>query len=102
MVVVSEHILAEVSRTIGKEYFRQRLTQEQVDQAIAAIRRGATITGITCTVAGIATHPEDDLILATALSAGADLLVTGDTHLQQLGVYKGVSIVSPHQFLQEL
>ncbi len=47
----------------------------------------------------MATHPEDDLVLATAVSAAADYLVTGDKQLQRLGGYHGVAIVSPRDFL---
>jgi predicted nucleic acid-binding protein len=44
----------------------------------------------------------DDLILATALSAQADYLVTGDSQLQGLGAYRGVAIISPREFLSRL
>jgi predicted nucleic acid-binding protein len=53
-------------------------------------------------VAGIATHPEDDLIVATALSAKADYLVTGDRKLLELGTYAGITFVSPRGFLDHL
>jgi predicted nucleic acid-binding protein len=53
-------------------------------------------------VTGVASHPEDDPILATAVSASADYLVTGDRQLQRLGSYRGVSIVSPREFLDLL
>jgi predicted nucleic acid-binding protein len=56
-------------------------------------------TPITADVLGVATHPEDDLILATAVSAQADYLVTGDRHLLALGMFHGVQIVSPREFL---
>jgi hypothetical protein len=57
---------------------------------------------ITVSVAGTATHPEDDLILATALSVGVDYLVTGDSKLQRLRSYQGVTILSPRAFLEAL
>jgi predicted nucleic acid-binding protein len=50
----------------------------------------------------VATHPEDDLVLATAVSAHADYLVTGDRKLQRLGSYQGVRILSPREFLAVL
>lgn len=53
-------------------------------------------------VAGVATHPEDDLVLATAISGSADYLVTGDRQLRQLGSFQGVVIVSPRTFLDLL
>ncbi|MBI4492031.1 MAG: hypothetical protein HY690_04490 [Chloroflexi bacterium] len=66
------------------------------------MRGEATITPLTAVVQGVATHPEDDLVLATAVSAGADYLVTGDHHLQELGTYRDVTILSPRAFLDLL
>ena len=54
---------------------------------------------VTARVSGIATHPEDDVILATAESAQAHYLVTGERKLQRLGAYKEVKILSPSAFL---
>ena len=99
---VSPPILAELERTLEKSYFRQRLTIEQSSRFIVLLRRRATVSPITVPVQGVASHPEDDLVLATAISANADYLVTGDTQLQQLGQYEGVAILSPREFLGRL
>jgi predicted nucleic acid-binding protein len=53
-------------------------------------------------VQGVATQTADDLVLATAVSAGADYLVTRDGKLLQVGSYQGVNIASPTEFLQHL
>lgn len=66
------------------------------------IRLRARLTPLSIEVHGIATHPEDDLILATALSAPVDYLVTGDRKLQALGVYQGVAILTSRAFLDLL
>lgn len=50
-------------------------------------------------VEGIASHPQDDLIIATAVSAEAEYLVSGDKELQDLRSYGQVKIVSPATFL---
>ena len=55
---------------------------------------------ITVEVSGVATHPEDDLVLAAAVSAGADYLVTGDKQLLKLGRYQGATILSPRDFAE--
>jgi len=47
----------------------------------------------------VATQPADDLVLATALSGRAQFLVTGDHKLLGLKTYRGVVIVSVHEFL---
>jgi len=41
---------------------------------------------------------EDDAILACALSAEADYLVTGDTDLLELGTFKRIKIITPRDF----
>jgi uncharacterized protein len=47
--------------------------------------------------------PKDDPIIATAVAARADYLVTGDrAHLLPIGEYEGVRIVSPRAFLEIL
>lgn len=45
---------------------------------------------------------EDDVVLATAVTAGAALIVSGDQDLLVLGRHKGVDIVSPRDFLRRL
>ncbi len=44
----------------------------------------------------------DDVVLATAVAAGADAIVTGDQDLLVLGSYQNISIVSPRSFLEQL
>ena len=47
--------------------------------------------------------PKDDMIVATAIRAEADHLVTGDRrHLLALGEYEGIKIVTPREFLDRL
>lgn len=46
----------------------------------------------------IAADPADDHVLACAVMAGADAIVSGDRHLHRLGgTYEGISIVRPAQ-----
>ena len=45
---------------------------------------------------------DDDLVLATAVSARADRVVTGDQDLLVLQQYEGIRVVSPRRFLEWL
>lgn len=46
--------------------------------------------------------PEDNKFLSCALEGEADYIVTGDIHLKQLKEYKGVKILTPRSFLEEI
>jgi predicted nucleic acid-binding protein len=50
-------------------------------------------------VPGFVTHPEDDLILATAVASRSTFLVTGDRKLRAVGIFQCVTIPSPREFL---
>jgi|SRR5205823_8833595 len=102
-LVLSEAILTELSRTLSQPYFSARLTAAQIEATVTLFHSEAIIVPLLATVAGVATHPEDDLILATALSGRVDYLVTRDEKLRKnVQEYKGVVIVSPPVFLQSL
>jgi len=46
--------------------------------------------------------PDDDRILSSAASAGADILISGDRkHLLPLGQYQAVRIITPQAFLAD-
>jgi predicted nucleic acid-binding protein len=98
-LVASEFILDVLSRTFNKPYFRSMMTTNQVDRALSLVRAVAEISVISEDVSGVATHPEDDLVLAAAVSAQADYLVTGDRQVRQLAMHIGVTILSPREFL---
>jgi uncharacterized protein len=103
-LVTSHVIVAEVVRALSRDRVRRkyRIAGDDVERVRQLLEQELASTPITVRVVGAATHPEDDLILATAVSARADYLVTGDAQLQRLGTYQGVAIVSPRRFLEIL
>lgn len=103
-LVLSQYILDELEQTLQKPYFRKRLSFDQITLFIDLLENEALIIPITTKVHGVATHPEDDLILATAVSAKVDYLVTGDGPLlQKVGdSYRKVNLVIPSEFLRIL
>ena len=103
-LVTSEHIIEELSRTFLKPYFQKRLSSKATANFIDLLQNEAFITPIIIKVQGVATHPEDDLTIATALSAKADYLVTGDQPLinKVENSYQGVTLTTPNDFLKIL
>jgi len=103
LVVVSEHLLVELRRTLSNAYFSDRLSPQDRRVYLAFIEGAARHTEVTVEVSGVATHPEDDVILASALSGGADYLVTSDRRFRvRVSEYQGVRLVSPTEFLSLL
>lgn len=101
-LVVSEYILQELERTLSKPYFRKFITADQRDAFIDLLRNDAIVTPLTTKVRGVATHPEDDIVLAIAESGKVSYIVTGDHGLQSLKEFKDVQIVSPKNFAEIL
>ena len=103
-MITSGPIIAEVVRTLASPRILGRglVTVTEIERATTYLFRHSRFTAITRVVKGVATHPEDDLILATAVSGSADHLVTGDRQLLRLRAYESVDIVSPREFLEML
>lgn len=81
---VSQVIFTEVQRTLETPYFVSRIPLEERLAAAKTLRTRTEWIELTATVTGVASHAEDDKILATAISAHADALVTGDAQLLAL------------------
>ena|SRR5258708_24946904 len=103
-LVISQHIINELIRTLNKPYFQDRLDSSTISSFIDLLQNEAMVTPITVTIQGVATHPEDDLTLATAVSAQTDYLVSGDGPLlQKVGsTFQDVKLVTPNKFLDIL
>jgi uncharacterized protein len=98
-LIISPPILDELELTLLKPYFQGHYRFGQVERGIRQLRSHALLTAITVDVQGIAAHVEDDLVIATAISASAGILVTGDHRLRAVDSYCGVSIRTPREFL---
>jgi putative PIN family toxin of toxin-antitoxin system len=104
VLVTSPPIIAEVVRALARPRIRSkyRLTDEDIAGVRDLLEHETRVTAGDFPLHGVATHPEDDRILATAVESRAGYLVTGDAQLQKLGDYAGVRIVSPRAFLDLL
>jgi putative PIN family toxin of toxin-antitoxin system len=95
-LIVCPIILREFEDVFIKKFFASR---NEVRSALEIVSE--TIHCIVCpseTVQGICRDPDDDAILACALAAGADYLVTGDADLLALKTFRGIRIITPREF----
>ncbi len=103
-LITSEHIIDELYCTFQKPYFQKHVNGNDIAAFIELLQNEAIITPITTRVSGVAAHPEDDLIIAAAISAKTDYLVTGDGALLRrvADSYQGIKLVTPSDFLRIL
>lgn len=93
---ISPSILQEVEGVLLSKF---RWSAARTRQAIAGIREFAQLVQPKESVHVIKDDEPDNRVLECALEARADVLVTGDRHLRQLGTFRGIPILSPGEFL---
>lgn len=91
-IVVSCFILEELRE---KLLVKAKLSQSEVDEVMDAVRSDAEIVEAQPLAVPVCRDADDDWILATALAAQVDALVTGDKDLLVLKRHGGIPILSP-------
>jgi putative PIN family toxin of toxin-antitoxin system len=51
-------------------------------------------------IRAITADPDDNRVLECAVEAGARIIVSGDSHLLELGQWRGIRILSPADFIR--
>jgi putative PIN family toxin of toxin-antitoxin system len=98
-VFLSPAILNEVADKLAEKFAHMASTREE---AVHALRAGCQWIEPAPLPAPVCRDVDDDLILATAVAARAEYLVTGDKDLLTLGTHGGTAIVTPREFLRVL
>lgn len=98
-VVISDPIRTEVLRTLRDKF---QWSEERLADAGALIGTAATSIAPTVTLQVVERDPDDDRVLECAVTAKADLIVTGDLDLLSLGEYEGIRIVQVAQLLDQI
>ena len=94
-------LLAELEDVLSREKFAARIARvgSSVAQMLAGFRALAAIVR-PAPLEAIARDPDDDHVLACALSAKAILIVTRDRDLLDLGTFREIRILASHEALQ--
>lgn len=94
---ISPSILKEIE---GVLIWKFKWSAKRVRQALAVIQEFTELVHPKGTIHVITADEADNRILECALEAKADVVITGDDHLQELKTFRGISILSPRAFLE--
>lgn len=99
-LVTSGPLIDEVNRVLHYNKIRVRysLKEEEIKQILLNLMRYSIFINDPPKLNVIKEDPSDNNILAAAIGGKADYIISGDTHLLNLGAYKGVSILTPKEF----
>jgi len=105
LLIVSPAIIAEIRATLAYPRIRRKyaITDGDVEQLVTLLERDALLVpGNAKVTSAIPKDPADEMVLACALDGRADMIISGDRHLLDLGSYQSIPILTVCQFLERL
>lgn len=100
-LVLSNAILAELERKLQHKKFAAELAETglTVDAIVSRVRSMADIAVPADVPENAIRDPKDRMILACAVGGSADVIVSGDRDLTDMGSFQNIPILKPAQFL---
>jgi putative PIN family toxin of toxin-antitoxin system len=100
----SEVLIAEIEDVLPRARFAARLAEKQlaIPALIERYRVLANIVAPAVLSGPVSKDPDDDLVLATALAASADLIVSRDKHLRNLKYFHRIPIVDAAEAMRRI
>lgn len=99
----SSTLLDELADVLAREKFAALLESQAITPAFLMQRYGMLATLVKPrAIERIVRDADDDVVIATALAAQADMIVTGDKDLLVLHPYEGIPILDASAALQHL
>ncbi|HLJ62914.1 MAG TPA: putative toxin-antitoxin system toxin component, PIN family [Stellaceae bacterium] len=94
-LIISPALLAEFGEVIYRPKFQTILARSRTDaeRVRGELRRLAEIVDPPALPVQVSRDPDDDALLALAVAARADLIVSGDADLLILGIYASIPVI---------
>lgn len=102
-VYTSSFLLQELSEVLSRPKFYQRIQtviEESPESLVNNYRNLVKIVEIYQVEKIVINDPDDDQVLACAISANADYIISGDRDLLTLKLYQNIPIVTAREFMK--
>ncbi len=100
-LVVSPHLLDELTTTLLRPKFRRWVSADDAAPFVETLRLAGIVDDDPVEIEALSRDPGDDYLIALARAAGAVVLVSGDADLTTLNL-QDLPIIDPRQFLSTL
>jgi uncharacterized protein len=102
--VSSPVLLAELAEVLARPKFAAVLSRTSFsrDALMAQVRQLAEVVDASPLAQPVCRDPDDDAVLAVAVAAQVDVIVSGDEDLLTLNLFETIPILSPQAALQRL
>jgi putative PIN family toxin of toxin-antitoxin system len=95
-LITSDFILNETLEKLTEKF---GYAADLADEAVGLLRSRMKLVSAAKLEREVCRDPDDDNILAAAVSGKCDCIITGDKDLLVLKAYEGVKILSPRDFI---
>ena len=97
-------LLVELDDVLGRPKFAERLHRASVSANDLLLGYAALATVVDPAAIGpvVEADPDDDAVLACAVAAGADAIVSGDRHLLHLATYAAIPVLPVAALLEQI
>ena len=101
-IYVSKDVMLEISKVLLHPKIADILRKNGIDgkEILRAIAASSKIVEPTVKLNVVNEDPADNKILECALVAGAEIIISGDKHLLELGKFRKTKILTPREFFE--
>jgi len=100
-ILISAPVFHELSTVLSRDKFVPYLLREERELFLAVLLRKAVLIEIHERVKACR-DPKDDMLLELAVNGKATCIISGDEDLLELNPFRGMSIITPDEFLASL
>lgn len=102
ILIISSGIFEEIKRVLHYPHINEKyhLSRQDIETLVRLIEHEAIILPDSIQLDVIKEDPTDNKVLACAIEAEADYIVSGDAHLLSLRQYKNIPIITVQDFLK--
>ena len=97
MLCTSPELLAELRDVLTRQHLAARLERQSssIEETMSLYGAMAVSVAPESVPRVVPADPDDDHVIAAAIAAKAELIVSGDRHLLALGTYQSIRIITP-------